>query len=384
MTNLAQPTIIVEKFFHHEHPCLALKFDYDEDLIKICKQILARWSPTHQCWYVQEKDVKLAKIFQAFKGKAWVDASALYGGNKPKPQTTTCKKPDIVFSQTTASQKVTVPDAFESLLKRRRYSESTVRTYISFFKKFMIYFHPKSLNDISDEDIKGYLLYLVEKRKVSHSTQNQAINAIKFYYEQVLRQEKQSYWIDRPKKPSRIPHILSKEEIARMLRACDNLKHYTIIAIIYSAGLRRSELLKLRVRDIDFNRNQLYIRGGKGQKDRVSLLSETLKPTLQKYLNEYKPHYWFVEGTGRKPYSATSVRQVVLNAAKKAKIDKKVSPHILRHSFATHLMDSGIDTRQIQKLLGHNSILTTSIYTHVSDQNLQKIKSPIDQILPPK
>lgn len=206
------------------------------------------------------------------------------------------------------------------------------------------------------------------------------INAIKFYYEKVLGQPKSEYWIDRPKKGKRLPEVLSKEEVLQMLKATNNLKHYTIIALLYSAGLRRSELLNLRLKDINFDRQQIWVRGGKGMKDRTTLLSENLIPVFKRYLDDYKPNYWFVEGPNRKPYSTASVAAVVKNAAQNADLQKVVTPHMLRHSFATHLMDNGVDTRIIQKLLGHNSIKTTSIYTHVSQKDLQKIVSPFDHL----
>ena len=378
MTPQAQPTIIVEKFFHREYPCLALKFDYNEDLIRICKLILARWSQTHRCWYVREGDVPLNQLFAWFKGKAWVDAAALYGGKAPNfaPQSVSINKPS-------SEPQISVPAAYKSLLIQRRYSESTVRTYISFFKKFMRYFFPKDLQDITEDDIKKYLLELVEKQKVSYSTQNQAINAIKFYYEQVLEQNKGDYWIDRPKKEKKLPEVLSKEEVLRILQSAGNLKHQTIIALLYSAGLRRSELLNLRVRDVDFDRKQIWIRGGKGKKDRITLLSSSLHKSFKAYLNQYKPNYWFIEGSKRKKYSASSVAAVVKKAAVAAQIRKNVTPHMFRHSFATHLMDNGVDTRIIQKLLGHSSIQTTAIYTHVSQNDLQKIISPIDHLISP-
>lgn len=383
MTPPSPRTITVEKFFHREHPCLALKFDYDSDLIKICKQILARWSQTQQCWYIPEKDVDLAKVFDAFRGKAWVDASALYGGKTPVQKESAAQQDQPnPRKKTKRSYRLTKPVPAEYLekLKRKRYSINTIKTYTGCFRDFINYFGDHDIEDLTELEIHQYQDYLIRERHISSSTQNQVINAIKFYYEKVLGQPKSEYWIDRLKKEKRLPEVLSKEEVLQMLKATNNLKHYTIIALLYSAGLRRSELLNLRLKDINFDRQQIWVRGGKGMKDRTTLLSENLIPVFKRYLDDYKPNYWFVEGPNRKPYSTASVAAVVKNAAQNANLQKVVNPHMLRHSFATHLMDNGVDTRIIQKLLGHNSIKTTSIYTHVSQKDLQKIVSPFDHL----
>jgi site-specific recombinase XerD len=151
--------------------------------------------------------------------------------------------------------------------------------------------------------------------------------------------------------------------------------------MLYSTGVRRNELINLRIQDIDFERNIIFVRGGKGKKDRISLLSNNMKIVLNKYLQTYKPNYWLFEGAGRKKYSAESVRNVLHNAAKRAGINKTVTPHMLRHSFATHLLDKGTDIRYIQQLLGHHRLETTSIYTHITNKSLANIKNPLDEIL---
>jgi len=174
--------------------------------------------------------------------------------------------------------------------------------------------------------------------------------------------------------------VASEEEIVRILVAANNLKHQCIIGLIYSAGLRRAELTGMRIVDIDFDRKQVMIRAGKGKKDRLSLLSERMAVALRRYIKEYQPTYWLFEGANRKEYSGVSIGVIVREAAKKAGIGKKITPHVLRHSFATHLMDKGTDTRYIQKLLGHASLKTTAIYTYVSKKDLNKIVSPLDRI----
>ncbi|MBN4051510.1 tyrosine-type recombinase/integrase, partial [bacterium AH-315-M05] len=233
---------------------------------------------------------------------------------------------------------------------------------------------------ITEEQIRQYQDYIVNKRKVSASTHNQVINSIKFYFEHVLGHERKTYWIDRPKKEKKLPHIISEEDVVRLLAASVNLKHKCIIAMLYSTGLRRGELVGLRVGDIDVDRRQVFVRGGKGKKDRSTVLGDSMAIALQHYVKEYKPAYWLFEGPGKKRYSPESVRQIVKQARHKAGIVKPVTPHVLRHSFATHLMDHGTDSRFIQELLGHENLNTTAIYAHVSIQSLQKIKSPLDRI----
>jgi integrase/recombinase XerD len=183
-----------------------------------------------------------------------------------------------------------------------------------------------------------------------------------------------------PRKEYKLPVAASEEEIVRLLVAANNLKHQCVIGMLYSAGLRRAELTNLRITDVDFDRKQVMVRAGKGKKDRVSLLSERMAHVLGKYLLEYKPNYWLFEGRDRAQYSGESIGAIVRKAAVASGIKKRISPHVLRHSFATHLMDKGTDTRYIQKLLGHASLNTTAIYAHVSTRDLQKITSPLDRI----
>lgn len=192
------------------------------------------------------------------------------------------------------------------------------------------------------------------------------------------------YWIPRPRKETKLPVVASEEEVIRLFVASDNLKHQCIMALLYSSGLRRGELINLRVSDINIDRRQIFVRGGKGKKDRTTILSDRMANALIKYMEEYRPKHWMFEGPNGKQYTGVSVGKIVTNAAIKAGIKTKMSPHVLRHSFATHLMDKGTDIRYIQELLGHTKLETTAIYTHVSIRDLQKIKSPLDRIFDEK
>jgi integrase/recombinase XerD len=210
--------------------------------------------------------------------------------------------------------------------------------------------------------------------------QNRESNGVKFYYEKVLQREKEYYQIDRPHKERKLPDVLSKEEIGKMLKTTKNLKHKTIIALIYSCGLRRSESVKIKINDIDSKRMLIKIRGAKGKKDRYVQLSANILPLLRNYYRKEKPNIWIFEGADGKQYSEISIYNVIKNAAKNAGIAKRVYPHILRHSYATHHLEQGTDLRFIQEWLGHDSSKTTEIYTHVSNNSFIKFKNPFDDI----
>ncbi len=262
-------------------------------------------------------------------------------------------------------------------LLSRKYSRRTVKGYLYYNRDFLNYVK-KNPQDVRDSDIKDYLVYLAEEKESATSTLNQAINALKFYYGGMLK-KKFLYEIKRPRKDKKLPVVLSKEEIAKILNSVDNVKHKAILMLVYSAGLRVGEVVKLKSDDIDSKRMLIHIKGAKGRKDRYTLLSEIALGILREYWRQYKPQKWLFEGARKDRYITTrTVDKVMEHACTKADINKDVSVHTLRHSFATHLLEGGTDLRYIQELLGHQSSKTTEIYTHVSTQSLGKIKSPLD------
>ncbi len=267
---------------------------------------------------------------------------------------------------------------YRNLLLQKRYSDNTINMYCNYFEDFCKYFNKQDLKEITTNEINNYILNLIKSRQISISQQNQRINAIKFYYEKVLGREKQYYELHRPKKEHKLPKVLSKDEVKRIFSVTKNLKHKSILMLIYSAGLRRSELLNLIPTDIDSERMVINIHGAKGKKDRISLLSDNLLQLLRQYYKEYRPKKYLFEGQNGGKYSSTSVANILKKAAQKAGIRKNVTPHMLRHSFATHLLEQGTDLRYIQELLGHDSSKTTEIYTHVSKKAITKIKNPLD------
>ncbi len=273
-----------------------------------------------------------------------------------------------------------IPTAYIETLQRMRYSEATLQGYCSQFKIFLKHIFPRTHKDIDSEMVHKYLLHLAETKKVSISTQNQAINSIKFYLEHVLRGERQVYYLDRPRKDWKLPTVLSEEEMKALLFATQNIKHRCLMFMLYSSGLRISELLRLRWKDIDRDRMLVYIHAAKGNKDRITLLSRVAYDYLVHYMDFYQPTTWLFEGPDKGPYSASSVNKVIHHCAKLAGIHKNVSAHTLRHSFATHLLERGTDLRYIQTLLGHESSHTTERYTHVTKKGFEKLISPLDNL----
>jgi len=261
----------------------------------------------------------------------------------------------------------------------KRYSPSTVSTYLSCLTHFFNFHKTKNPETLSKQDILYYLEFLV-KKGYSKSSQNQYINSIKFYYEKFLEREKQYYFIDRPIKDKKLPIVLSKEEVQSLFNQVYNLKHKTILVLIYSCGLRISELINLKINDIDTQRMLIQIRNSKGNKDRQVQLAEQIHQLIKRYNNEYNPKQFLFNGLNSFQYSTASIQKIIKRAAIKADIRKNVTPHTLRHSFATHLLEDGIDIRYIQTILGHSNIQTTQIYTHVSSRHLKNIKNPTDDM----
>ncbi len=263
-------------------------------------------------------------------------------------------------------------------LKELRYSERTIKAYKSLFEEFINHYPTVEIDKIDEQKIVAFCRYLVIDRKVSASTQNQAINAIKFYYERVLGGQRKFYFLERPSKEKALPTVLSTEEITSILKATENLKHKAILTVIYSAGLRISELINLKIKDIDSERKQIRVEQSKGKKDRYTILSQKTLNLLRTYFKAYKPKEYLFEGQEGGKYSPRSIQAFFQEICKKVGIKKKISVHTLRHSFATHLLENGTDLRYIQVLLGHESTKTTEIYTHVTTKGFDQIKSPLD------
>ncbi|GLR16148.1 tyrosine-type recombinase/integrase [Portibacter lacus] len=280
------------------------------------------------------------------------------------------------------------PSSFPEILAKyvdvmllQNYSWRTIQSYTGKMAKFMAHYGDISIATLEADEVNKYLTKIAQTG-VSESLINITLSAIKFYYEKV--EYRSNFHIERlvrPKKGKYLPTILSEVEVDRIFRSMSNLKHLCIAYTIYGGGLRLNEVLNIRVQDIIWDRNQIILKQAKGNKDRMTLLSHTLKELMKRYIEEYQPEYWLFEGLNRKTaYSSSSVQKIIKESAKKAGIKRKVTPHTLRHCFATHLLDRGTDIRFIQELLGHKDIKTTLVYTHVTTRSMDNIQSPLDRL----
>lgn len=235
---------------------------------------------------------------------------------------------------------------------------------------------------MTEQDIRNFLLHLIEAKKLAPATVNQMFNALRFLYVELYKMPFAIGSIPRPKNPKQLPTVLSQPEVLRIFDSVENLKHRAILMLIYSAGLRVGESVRLKIGDIDSSRKLIHLRSAKGRKDRYTLLSDMALKTLRQYYKAYKPREYLFEGSeGRRHLSERSVQHVFERAVRKAGIQKPVSVHSLRHSFATHLLENGTDLRYIQEILGHSSSKTTERYTHVSKRTLGTIVNPLDHAL---
>ena len=335
-----------------------------------------KWSNEFGMAYVKNNPENLDLIFDAFRGVAWVNCSSFLPKVAYTNNTTPISVDDFRKRKYVKNYRA-CPEEYLEKLELRAYSFNTAKTYISLFERFINHYKNTPLNEISEKEIRAYIHKLTLEKK-SSSYINQMINSIKFYYEVVLEMPNRFYSIERPIKREKLPKVISTDEVAQLIKNTNNIKHKCIVSLLYSAGLRRSELLNLKLEDIDSKRKVLLIKQGKGGKDRMTVLSDTVLNDLRTYYKEWKPKTYLFEGPKQSKYSSASVLKIIKNAAQKAGIRKNISPHVLRHSFATHLLENGTDLRYIQALLGHNSTRTTEIYTQVAINNIKNIKSPIE------
>lgn len=330
-----------------------------------------KWSKTLQSWYIPDQQESIAQAIQVLSEIGFVDYRGLRKTLEPVPEQ---KAPPQ------AAEKEYL-QAFRQFLSSRRYSANTIKTYTEALLVFMRFMANKPPAQWSLADIQHFNNGYILKNGHSVSYQNQMVNAIKLFLKITENRQIKIEEIHRPRPEHRLPNVLSKEEVKAILQSLSNVKHRCMLSLIYSCGLRRSELLSLKPADIDSNRNLIHIRLGKGKKDRVVPLSGKVLEMLRAYYMTYKPKHWLFEGQAAgQPYDERSLSEVLKKARQRAGITKPVTLHWLRHSYATHLLESGTDLRYIQELLGHKHSKTTEIYTHVSMHSLQKIKSPFDDL----
>ena len=357
--------------------CIGLQFYSDKVLQAMINALPdVKWSTEFSMYYVPNNPAALNLVYKQLRGVAWVNSNHFF------PRSSFGRENEDLDVQWFRKRKNvegvrSCPESYLAKLELKRYANNTVKTYVSCFETFINHYKNRELEDLDENDVRLYLQKLIQDN-ASHSYINQAINSIKFYYEVVLEMPNRFYAIERPRTEGKLPKVLAKEEVLAIIKNTNNLKHRCIVSLLYSAGLRRKEVLNLHPQDIDGKRMAIMVRSGKGNKDRLTILSEKLLVDLRRYYRQWRPEKFLFEGPGGRQYSAESVAMIVKGAAQRAGIKKNVTPHMLRHSFATHLLESGTDLRYIQVLLGHKSTKTTEIYTHVATNVFLKIKNPLD------
>jgi integrase/recombinase XerD len=369
--------ITIKPVVHRNQRLLGLYFDYDAALIRTLKDLGAKWTKTHNCWYVPNTQPNLKALFDQLKDKAWLDTTHLFSKNQKSQYPSPAKV--RVPSDLTEIQRTEL-DTFKVWLETHRYSPSTIKTYGEAVSMFIRFYANTPAEEITNDHLIRFNNEYILKNGYSSSFQNQVINAVKLYFARIRNKKLDPDLIQRPRREHKLPNVLSKQEIKAILEAPTNLKHRAMLSLIYACGLRRSELLNLELTHIDRKRGIINLRQAKGKKDRIVPVSERLLDMLTEYYKAYKPSKYLFEGQKGQQYTASGLSQVLGESVRKASIKKPVTLHWLRHSYATHLLESGTDLRYIQELLGHKSSKTTEIYTHVSTNTLQKIKSPYDDL----
>lgn len=355
-----------------KHGRVKIMFKYNKLIVDAIKKIpYSKWDQLNRWWTIPYSDRYVLEINQIATEQGLVvrnETERDDGSKVPR------------ISSINVVNYRSCPSEYLLKLTEMRYSKNTIRNYVSAFEEFINYYSAKNIESIGEKEIVAFLQYLVIDRKVSASAQNISINAIKFYYEKVLGGSRRIYFVDRPRTEQQLPEVLSVEEVKRMLDVTLNIKHKTILMAIYSAGLRLNEAVNLKLSDIDIDRKRIRIEQGKGNKDRYTLLSQKLLVILNEYVRKDNPKEWLFEGATGGQYSDKSIQSIVKQAVVKAGIKKHITTHSLRHSFATHLLESGTDLRYIQNLLGHASSKTTEVYTHITTKGFDQIVSPLDSL----
>ncbi|HMT28814.1 MAG TPA: site-specific integrase [Bacteroidia bacterium] len=365
------------KLHHRGMDCIGVRLTREDSRnLQIRKIPGIRWSQTNRCWY-GEYGLELEALLNLIFTKRDVE----HGPGGIDDEARLSQLGAAGFNKENEEKLEAKLKKFREWLNSKRLAQSTIKTYLDATKSFLRFFPEKDITEISNDDVIKFNNDYILKNNLSASFQNQVVNGIKKFF--LINENKviDIAKIHRPKRAKPLPNVLSKEEIKQLLGCITNLKHQAMLSLTYSTGMRVGELLSLKHTDIDSNRMIVLIRQGKGMKDRIVPLSHKILLLLRDYFSRYKPKTYLFEGdkTG-KQYSSRSIQLVINRAKKKAGINKPVTMHWLRHSFATHLHESGTDIRYIQELLGHASSKTTEIYTHVSTRSIQNIKSPFDDL----
>lgn len=361
-----KPIIIFKPQLKAQRIKVFIPYDMFAYRVAIKEMNSSYWHPVQKLWSVVNTAENMEKLQQIFKD--------MYRFSELVPSST------MKTRELTPECEQALYD-LEKTLTLKSYGQSTINNYKSMFKVFLSNFMENDLKQITKEQIEDFVYRMIKNHRISESSQNMLINAIKAYYEHVLGMPREYYEIKRPKRSVSLPNVLSEEEVLRILQQPKNLKHRAILWTIYSAGLRISELINLRVVDIHSDTGFIFIKDSKGKKDRKTVLSEHLLLLLREYYKEYKPSYWLFEGQTGGQYSMSSIRAIFRRAVEETNSNPWSTVHTLRHSFATHSIQNNVSLRHLQAMLGHNSPKTTEIYTKTIEINNKKIMSPLDKLL---
>jgi site-specific recombinase XerD len=339
---------------------IMISFPYDPAVVAEIKKLDGRqWDPALKCWHVPDTPEHRERF-------------GLPSSASKLPSKRRLENIDPINQPAL--------DELRKTLILKGYSKSTQRTYYYEFAQLLYTLGNHDVKELDAERLKSYFLYCAEKLLMTESQIQSRISAVKFYFEQVLKREKTFYDIPRPKSPSQLPKHINAKDIKKLFAAVSNPKHALMLKLCYGMGLRVSEVVGLRITDIDSANMQVLISRGKGKKDRYVNLPESILGELRDYYRKYKPTKYLFAGQGGGQYSVRSLQKVFSDAMKKAKINKNIGIHGLRHSYATHLLESGTDISYIQQLLGHNDIKTTLVYAKVARKDLKKVASPLDKL----
>ncbi len=386
---------MLKPMLHRNAECIGIFFTGSQQITKCIKTIKSiKWSQSNKCWYLLLNEANYNAICKTVGNTVKINNTALREYLEKKKATTTAlphtnqtaeppKNISAYRIQNISKNNAEALAQFLQHLQLKSYSASTIRTYQNEFCQLLQTIKNTNVHSLTPGQLKRYMVYAIQKEGISENTAHSRLNALKFYFEQVLGREKFFWEIPRPKKRQQLPKVFSQDDIAAIIKSITNKKHKTMLMLAYSAGLRVSEVVNLKTYHIDSSRMSIFIESAKGKKDRIATLSPVLLVMLREYAKEYKPGKkgWLFEGSVKgTAYSSRSLQEVLQYAKKKAGVIRPGSIHSLRHSFATHLVERGTDITMIQKLLGHNDIKTTMIYLHTSNKDLLKIISPLDDL----
>jgi site-specific recombinase XerD len=383
------PAVLLGPLHYRGQESIAINCTLTKELeLAIRKLKGVKWCGEKHCWYLPLSRENYLTIKTALKDISVLNIEPLrkYLEQKKavqpllKNEGVTKPRARLLIEFPLSKENMEAFKKYHSLLLLKAYSDRTIKTYCHAFHNLLRMLTNVPVYSLEKKHVQSYLLWLIKAKGCTESVIHTAVNAIKFYFEKVEGRTSEFYDLPRPKRAEKLPDILAEEEIIKLITKTRNLKHRALLMTCYSAGLRVSELVGLKIRDIDSKRMMVHIRAAKGKKDRMVPLSKRLVETLRQYYTLYKPKEYLFEGEAGKPYNTRSAQLILAQAKKNAGITKKGSIHLLRHSYATHLLESGTDIRYIQSFLGHNSLKTTMIYTHVSKFKMESIQSPLDKL----